>query len=198
MSKISSYPVSPYDSEAIVIGTVPDSLETKNYRLGDIPGSGGSFKSGKRGSFYSTENQPNNNLGIYSSEPVTLNVTDEDITDGFVIEPDDLGKMCRVKALQDGVYNFQFSIQFVNNTNSESYILLWLKKNGIDVDYSNSQITLKNGGVIAAWNFFVQLNENEYIELHWVGSTGNIDILSSTSIFGHPAIPSVIATINQI
>lgn len=94
-----------------------------------------------------------------------------------------------------GVYNIQFSLQIVGAVNNkQAYI--WLKKNGSDVAYSNTEIDLSNKdyGYVASWNFLVDLNANEYVELAWTSNDGGTVLRDGAAAYG-PNIPSVIATV---
>jgi hypothetical protein len=102
----------------------------------------------------------------------------------------------RIKVNNAGVYNFQFSIQVVAAVNN-SQAYFWLKKNGADVTSSNTEIDLPNKdyGYVAAWNFLVALNANEYVELSWSATDSGAYLRDGTPAAGYgPQIPSVIAT----
>ena len=115
----------------------------------------------------------------------------------------------RVTVSKAGTYNFQFSIQFENsdnNANHEHEVDIWLKKNGVNVDESNSQFTVPvshgghNGKLIAALNFIVTLNANDYLELYWHTTNILISIatLPAQTTPAIPATPGVILTIQQV
>lgn len=108
-----------------------------------------------------------------------------------------------------GVYNIQFSLQFINsdnNTNNPAEVNVWFRKNGSDVAESNSQFTIPNkhgghnGASIAALNFIVEVNANDYVQLMW--QTENTSISLSTLPAGTtpttPVTPSVILTATQV
>lgn len=115
----------------------------------------------------------------------------------------------RVTVSKAGTYNFQFSIQFENTDNNANHPLevdIWLKKNGVNVDESNSQVTVPNshggnsGKLIAALNFIVTLNANDYLELYWHTTNTAISIatLPAQTTPAIPATPGVILTIQQV
>ena len=114
-----------------------------------------------------------------------------------------LSNSSRINVSQDGLYNIQFSIQFKNTTNDTQDVEVWFKKNGTNIDKSNSKFGLparKSAGdpshLIGALNFFVSLTTNDYIELMWrVSDVGvSIETSSAASSPTRPAIPSVILT----
>lgn len=105
-----------------------------------------------------------------------------------------------------GVYNIQFSLQFVNTDTSIHDVDVWFRKNGVDIANSNSQFSIPNshGGVdghsIAALNFFVNINAGDYIELMWhtYNTATTIQAIAAVSASGTtpaiPATPSAIIT----
>lgn len=106
-----------------------------------------------------------------------------------------------------GVYNFQFSAQLKNIGNTQEDVTIWFRKNGTDVTNSATQITVparKSAGIfgyaVAAWNIFFDLNSADYIQLVWLPTSANITIetLPASLSPAYPAIPSVIATMNQV
>lgn len=106
-----------------------------------------------------------------------------------------------------GIYNFQFSIQFKNTTNDGQDVDIWFRKNGTDIANSNSKFYLparKNTGdpsyLIAALNFFVELQANDYVQLMWRASDVGVTIehLPTQNTPDRPATPSVILTVNYV
>jgi hypothetical protein len=59
-----------------------------------------------------------------------------------------------------------------------------------------------NHYLVAAWNFFVDSAANDYYEIMWSSSSTNTSIQydPEATINGnvHPAIPSIILTVNQV
>jgi hypothetical protein len=55
------------------------------------------------------------------------------------------------------------------------------------------------GRLVAAWNFFIDINSTDTIQIMW-SQNGAINLLAETPDLAlpHPAIPSVIVTINQL
>jgi len=75
-----------------------------------------------------------------------------------------LSNSSRMNVANAGVYNIQFSIQFKNTTNASQDVDVWFRKNGTNIDKSNSRFGLaprKGVGdpfhIIGALNFFVEL-----------------------------------------
>jgi hypothetical protein len=118
-----------------------------------------------------------------------------------------LSNSSRLNVSQAGIYNIQFSVQLVNTTNASVDIDIWFRKNGTNIDKSNSRFGLaprKSVGdpfhLIGAMNFFVSLDTNDYVELMWRTSDvgAYIEHYAASSTPTRPAIPSVIATVTFV
>jgi hypothetical protein len=118
-----------------------------------------------------------------------------------------LSNSSRLNVSQAGIYNIQFSVQLVNTTSASNDIDIWFRKNGTNIDKSNSRFGLaprKSAGdpfhLIGAMNFFVSLDTNDYIELMWRTSDvgAYIEHYAASSTPTRPSIPSVIATVTFV
>ena len=185
--------------------------EAQSYRADEFIGgsfSGGSvtastfsgFGSGlvvPYGAFQDSTNQIAANTT--TAYPVTYNTTD--YSNGVFVE-----SSSRITPYVSGLYNLQFSIQFVNTDSQIHDIDVWFRKNGTNIANSNSRYSVpnKHGGIdghlIAALNFFTELNARDYIEIMW--KTDNIAVsiqaLPTSSSPSRPAIPSVIVTLSWV
>jgi hypothetical protein len=112
----------------------------------------------------------------------------------------------KLKAEIAGVYNVQFSVQFVNTDSNIHDTDIWMRKNGTNVPDSNSQFSIPNrhGGVdghlIAALNLFIDLAADEYIELMWstTNTSTTIQYIAAQTGPVRPATPSVIVTMDLV
>ena len=118
-----------------------------------------------------------------------------------------LSNSSRLNVSQGGIYNVQFSIQFKNTTNDTQDADVWFRKNGTDIAKSNSRFGLaprKSAGdpshIIAALNYFVDLAENDYLQLMWRPSDVGVSIeqYPAGTSPTRPATPSVIATVSFV
>ena len=155
-------------------------------------GAGGAL--GYWGSFWSDVSQ---NLVGATGTAMTLNNTDPDSNGVSVVSNS------RITVANQGVYNIQFSAQIdrISGTGNDS-INIWFKKNGTNIPDSNTIVTVAGAAAAAktvpAWNYMLELNAGDYIEIFWY----SIDINMRLSAFGVsgsiPAVPSVIATVQQV
>ena len=130
---------------------------------------------------------------------ITLNATDyslgTSLVDGYKIKVD-----------YSGLYNVQFSIQFVNTDNNIHDIDIWFKKNNSDVAGSNSKFSVPNrhggtdGHLIAALNFNIELAKDDYVSLAWATSSTAVTVehLAAQTTPTRPATPSAIVTIQYL
>lgn len=110
-----------------------------------------------------------------------------------------------------GLYNLQFSAQFINTTNDVQEIDIWFRINGVDVPNSNSQFGIKArkstgsaSRLLASMNFFLEMVAGDYVEIMWHVSNSGVSleqfpaVSASVSSPAIPATPSVIATLSFV
>lgn len=131
--------------------------------------------------------------------PITYNTTD--YSHGVSVVSNS-----RITVKSYGIYNIQFSFQFDNSDTQIHDVDVWFAKNGTNIAKSNSQFSIPNshGGVnghlIAAMNFWVELNANDYIEIMWntTNTAVTIQNIPAQTSPTRPATPSVIVTVNFV
>lgn len=111
-----------------------------------------------------------------------------------------------VTFVNTGIYNIQFSVQFLNYTTSDDNVVVWFKQNGTDIAESASVqfVASKHGSspgaVILALNLLASVPAAGNVQLFWASETGNTVVGSypaGTSPV-HPVAPSVILTVTQV
>lgn len=178
-------------------------LGSNNLGFGGNFTGGNAIKGSPCGSFFDltiqTANSPNTGYAM------KLGSTDSSATTGVSIENNTLGDPTRIKVSQAGVYNLAFSSQIHRNSGgTKETVNIWLRKNDSgasgNLENTNTKVDIQNNTlyVVAAWNFFVNLNENDYLEIMWATSSTGIELLFEVANGVHPATPSVIATINRV
>jgi hypothetical protein len=146
------------------------------------------------GAFYDTTTQT---LATNVSASMTFNSTT--ISDGISVVSNS-----RLTVTKAGTYNIQFSSQLIP-AGPGSSVYIWLRKNGTNVAYSNTEVHMQNSNqaTVAAWNFVETLTPGQYLELIWypVGATVNMTAEAPTPGSGgngNVGIPSVIVTMTQV
>jgi hypothetical protein len=159
---------------------------------------GGKYLNNPYGAFQdSTDQTAANTTTAY---PVTFNTTD--FSNGVTIASNS-----RITVAETGIWNLQFSIQLKNTTNDGQDVDIWFRKNGTNIANSNSRFhppQRKSAGdpshIIAALNFFVSMNSNDYIEIMWrTENTGvSIEHFETSTSPTRPAVPSAIVTMSFV
>ena len=102
-----------------------------------------------------------------------------------------------------GTYNLQFSSVFNKlQGGTIEYISVWPKVNGNNVPWSNTDVSMANNNelVVAAWNFVLELNSGDYVQLFWSSTSLQMEMVAipPQSNPTRPGTPSVIITLTQI
>ena len=114
-----------------------------------------------------------------------------------------------------GIYNLQFSTQFINTAAADHSIDVWFRKNattptGAGIANSNStftvplKVTTVNGRLVASLNYMIQLAAADFVEIMWHSDDVGVSIATLPAVaagVGTPAIPQtpgVIATLQFV
>lgn len=144
------------------------------------------------GSFYDTTTQTNPvanavNLmkwnSVYDSADGTQYAVQKDTT--------------RVYITQTGVYNIQFSAQIDKTGGGNATVYIWIRVNGRNVANSASKVVIAgpNDEKVAAWNWMLTLQAEDYIEIVWQSPSTDTVLLAEAATGNIPEIPSVILTV---
>ena len=143
------------------------------------------------GSFYDTTDQTA--AAINTAYAMTFNTTD--LSQGVYLGT----PTSRVYVDRPNVYNVQFSAQVINASGGANRAWIWLRKNGTDVPESSGAVRIQgnNTEAIAAWNYILQMNAGDYIELMWEVDDLGVSLHADPATAIHPAIPSIILTVTD-
>lgn len=142
------------------------------------------------GSFYDTTNQNNDTgnvnymqLNTTSSNNHVSIVNGDEITVNFA-----------------GVYDIQFSAQFLQTGGGTHNMEIWLEKNGVTMPDSGGVTTFtgNNNRLVVGWNYVEPLAAGDHVKLAWWSNFSGIDIVALPSEGPGPVVPSVIVTVAQI
>jgi len=107
-----------------------------------------------------------------------------------------------IQVANSGVYNIQFSAQLEKSSANKEDVDIWLAKNGVGVPWSATTIVVEGSSdrQVAAWNFFLSMDTNEYAELYWHSDDLNVAAIAASghAVPSHPDIPSIILTVNNV
>lgn len=149
------------------------------------------FRTPRYGSFYDTTTQTA--AAINTAYAMTFNTVDlsQGVTRG--------SPTSRIYVDRPNVYNVQFSAQLDKTAGGVALVWIWLRKNGVNVPDSAGQIRIQgnNAEILAAWNYIIQLNDGDYIELMWEVDDTSVILLADPASAVHPSVPSVILTVTD-
>ena len=166
-----------------------------------IQGLPGGF--GYYGSFFDTGTV---NLTANQTKAIPLRVTD--FSNGVSIDLDTLNSPTRIRFHNSGKYNIAFSLQLEKSDSGSDISTIWICKGSgsgtcSNVSWSATDIYLVGNAArqVAAWNFFVNVDANDYFQLLIAPGTSTATSIVTSAAQSNPTrpeIPSTILTVNQI
>lgn len=176
------------DSDAASLAAV---LQTEIQNLSVSPPYTPQLVRHRYGSFYDTTTQTA--AAINTAYAMTFNTVDlsSGVTRGTPTS--------RIYVDTLNVYNVQFSAQVDKTSGGVGLVWIWLRKNGVNVPDSAGQIRIQgnNAEVLAAWNYIIELNAGDYIELMWEVDDTSVILLAEVASAVHPSVPSIILTVTN-
>ncbi len=156
----------------------------------------GNTASGSYGSFFSTETQ--NVVAI--NTPTSMSFNNTDITNGVSISG---SANASIKIANAGVYDLQFSAQLQKQGSGGGVanVLIWIRKNNIDLTSTNTYVQLPGGTnskTVAAWNWFLNAAAGDEYSIMWSTDDTNAQLYYDPTPTVGPAVPSVIATVARV
>jgi hypothetical protein len=168
----------------------PQGIQGEKGDKGDTGDSGATV--GVYGSFYDNNTQTVSQANEEIGQP-TLFRQNGDYNGVSIV---DNSKITVSKA---GTYDIQFSFQFHNTGGggNGTIVEIWLRKNGTDVPDTNGRVTVNTNSpfVMAAWDYLLNLNTNDYVEIIWTTDNHHIVMEHTASTTDGPYIPSSIVSI---
>jgi len=112
----------------------------------------------------------------------------------------------KIKVDYSGLYNFQFSSQFVNTDSQIQDISVWFSQNGVNIPNSNGEFTIQerhgsiDGSIIATFNLFIEMAKNDYVQINWraTNTAVSMQYIPAQTSPTRPATPSVICTVSYV
>lgn len=110
------------------------------------------------------------------------------------------GSTSQIQVSVPGIYNFQYTGQLRGTNASSKSFFIWISRNGTDIGYSTRAFTstLNNEYKQVSWNFNIDLDTDEYVELRVSTTDTTILLDAETGVSPHPGIPSSVLTVNYI
>ena len=165
-----------------------------NNNLQEIVGpNGGQYVDCPNGLFFNTVDQTF--AAINTGYPVVFNATY--LSNAVKLQT---GSTSKIEVSIGGVYNFQYSGQVKTTSSSDKNLYLWIARNGVDIGYSTHAWTFHDNNHYAeiSWNFNIDLDIGEYIELQIASDSIDIRLDAEAATSPHPGIPSSVMAVNFI
>jgi len=93
-------------------------------------------------------------------------------------------------------------VQLEKKSANKEDVNIWLRKNNVDIPWSATEIVVEGSSdrVVAAWNFFLSMDANEFAEIVWHTPDTDVEAVavSGHTNPSHPDIPSIILTVNNV
>lgn len=156
---------------------------------------GGQYLNNPYGAFQSTVDQTA--AAINTAYAMTLGTTD--YANGVSV-----ASSSRITVAVTGIWNLQWSGQFDNSDSQDHDVRVWLKINGTVVIGSTGFAAVPgkhgttNGHSLVGWNYFLNLNANEYVELWWETDSTTVSIQAYPAAGNYPSTASLIATMSFV
>ena len=156
---------------------------------------GGKYLNNPYGAFQSTVDQTA--AAANTAYAMTLNTTD--YANGVSV-----ASSSRITVADSGIWNLQWSGQFENHDSQDHDARVSLKINGTVVVGSTGFFAIPskhgsvNGHALVGWNYFLSLNENDYVELWWETDSTQVSIQTYAAAGNYPSTASLIATISFV
>ncbi len=154
---------------------------------------GGQFVDCPNGLFFNTSDQTF--AAINTAYPVVFNATY--LNNAVALAS---GSTSKIQVSVGGIYNFQYSGQLLSTNSSAKDVFLWIKRNDITIGYSTHAYTLtgNNEYTEVNWNFNIDLDAGEYLELEISTTDTNVRLDAVAATSPHPGIPSGVMAVNFI
>jgi hypothetical protein len=123
----------------------------------------------------------------------------------------------KIRVVNAGIYNLQFSAQFQNKDNQIQDISIWLKQGSgsgastdivgstgfVSIPARKSASAGEEAHQITGWNYYLQMAADDYVEIYWSTTLGGVNgvtiqYYAATTGPVRPATQSVVATLSFV
>lgn len=149
------------------------------------------FKRARFGAFLDTTTQVA--TVINTATAVTFNTTT--LSQGvFIGSP-----TSRIVVDTEGIYNFALSFQVDKTSGGNALFYIWFRLNGVNVPDSAGLIQIQgnNAEIFSAFNLFLDLKANDYVEIMFSVSDLSAELHAIAAVAPVPSVPSIILTVNN-
>jgi hypothetical protein len=107
----------------------------------------------------------------------------------------------RITVARTGTYNVQFSALLTKTDSGNDIMDIWLRRNGVDVPISNSEITITASlHQVATSNYIIDLAAGDFVQLMYSSAdiATRIEAIAPQTSPTRPAGPSITVAITQV
>ena len=135
------------------------------------------------GDFFSTTTQ----AASAPNQDTRLAISNTLISSGFTLSGN------TVIALDSGLYKFQSRVQIVSSSSNSKSIVLWYKKNGVNVERSAVRQSIsENGGYRTITNFqVISLDAGDNVSVHFAVTDTSLTVAAPETFGGAANVPSI-------
>lgn len=151
---------------------------------------GGRFIDSPNGLFWDNADQTLAAANV--GQPVRFNQTY--LNNGITI---DGATTSEITMTYSGIYNFQFNAMLRSTNSSSKTAYIWIKRNGTDIGYSAREYIISGSNAVLEinWNFNIDVQAGQYIEIMWAGSSTNLTLDAIAPTSPHPGVPSAVIAV---
>jgi hypothetical protein len=149
------------------------------------------------GSFYDTAKQI---TPIATASVVKFNFMN--FANNITITNNSSGLPTRITVTNGGLYNIKYTLQFIKTDGANDEVSVWIRRNSSAYANTNNTYTITGLGIknMIANSFFIELGDNDYVEIYFSLKNINTILVSSNTQLtpSRPATPAAVVSIQRI
>ena len=149
------------------------------------------------GSFYDTAKQI---TPITTASVVKFNFMN--FANNIAITNNSSGLPTRITVNNGGLYNVKYTLQFIKTDGANDEVSVWIRRNSSAYANTNNTYTITGLGIknMIANSFFIELGDNDYVEIYFSLKNINTILVSSNTQLtpSRPATPAAVVSIQRI
>ena len=106
----------------------------------------------------------------------------------------------KITVNRSGIYNFQFTGILESNSSNAKTAWIWIRKNGVDIDYFGIPVTNNenNANTEINWNFNLDVEAGGYVEMMWATTDTDLYFESEAPSAPYPGHSSAVMAVNFV
>ena len=149
------------------------------------------------GSFYDTAKQI---TAIATASVVKFNFMN--FANNVTITNNTSGLPTRITVNNGGLYNVKYTLQFIKTDGANDEVSVWIRRNSSAYANTNNTYTITGLGIknMISNSFFIELGDNDYVEIYFSLKNINTILVSSNTQLtpSRPATPAAVVSIQRI